>query len=155
MTELAKKLTLLDAILLLVGGVIGSGVFLTAGQIASSVKRADLFILVWVAGGVISLRPWLSVAELGGMFPTAGSQYVFLREAYGDLPAFLYVWVIFSLGQTAAIASIAVGFAQYLTVLVPTVAGRQKLCAVLGIAVLTAINVFGVKKGARLINVAT
>lgn len=153
--HLEKRLSLLDAILLLVGGVIGSGIFLTAGQIATSVQRADLFILVWVAGGVISLLACLSVAELGGMFPTAGSQYVFLREAYGELPAFLYGWMIFAVVQTGAIASIAVGFAQYLGSVAPWVDRHQKSTALLAIALLTAVNVRGVRPGSILVNAAT
>lgn len=152
---LEKRLSLLDAILLLVGGVIGSGIFLTAGQIALSVKRADMFILVWVAGGAISLLACLSVAELGGMFPTAGSQYVFLRKAYGELPAFLYGWMIFAVVQTGAIASIAVGFALYLGSVVPWVNAHQKITAILAIVFLTLINVLGVKQGSILVNLAT
>src|SRR4051812_22735368 len=117
--SLKKELSLLDAALLLVGGVIGSGIFLTAGQIATELRRADLFILVWVAGGIISLLACFAVAELGGMFPQAGGQYVFLREAYGELPAFLYGWMIFAVVQTGTIAALAVGFAQYFGAVIP------------------------------------
>jgi APA family basic amino acid/polyamine antiporter len=152
---LEKRLTLLDAVLLLVGGVIGSGIFLTAGQVAGALKRADMFILVWVAGGLISLLACLSVAELGGMFPTAGSQYVFLREAYGELPAFLYGWMIFAVVQTGAIAAISAGFAQYLGSIVPWVGAHQKLTAVTAIVLVTLTNIFGVKKGSLLVNAAT
>ena len=152
---LAKALTLTDAVLLLVGGVIGSGIFLTAGQIAVSVKRVDAFILIWVAGGVISLLACLSVAELGGMFPTSGSQFVFLREAYGELPAFLYGWITVAAGQTGAAAAIAVGFATYLASLLPVLVPYTKAVAIGAIALVTVINIFGVKRGAVLVNVAT
>jgi basic amino acid/polyamine antiporter, APA family len=152
---LAKALTLTDAVLLLVGGVIGSGIFLTAGQIAVSVKRVDAFILIWVAGGLISLLACLSVAELGGMFPTSGSQFVFLREAYGELPAFLYGWITVAAGQTGAAAAIAVGFATYLGSLVPAVAPYTKAVAISAIALVTVINIFGVKQGSVLVNIAT
>lgn len=152
---LAKALTLTDAVLLLVGGVIGSGIFLTAGQIAGSVKRVDAFILIWVAGGLISLLACLSVAELGGMFPTSGSQFVFLREAYGELPAFLYGWITVAAGQTGAAAAIAVGFATYLGSLVPAVAPYTKAVAISAIALVTVINIFGVKQGSVLVNIAT
>ena len=152
---LAKELSLTDAILLLVGGVIGSGIFLTAGQIAGSVKRADMFILIWIAGGFISLLACLSVAELGGMFPTSGSQFVFLRAAYGELPAFLYGWIIVAAGQTGAAAAIATGFATYLASFVPELAPYTKAVAVAAIALVTVINIFGVKQGAVLVNVAT
>jgi APA family basic amino acid/polyamine antiporter len=153
--SLAKELTLTDAVLLLVGGVIGSGIFLTAGQIAASVKRADMLILIWVAGGAISLLACLSVAELGGMFPTSGSQFVFLREAYGEFPAFLYGWIIVAAGQTGAAAAISAGFAAYLGSLVPALAPYTKAVSVAAIALVTLINIYGVKRGAVLVNIAT
>jgi len=169
--SLKKELSLLDAAMLLVGGVIGSGIFLTAGQIATSLRRPDVFVLIWIAGGAISLLACFAVAELGGMFPQAGGQYVFLREAYGELPAFLYGWMIFAVVQTGTIAALAVGFAQYFcAVLYPSGAhpwasfvvgpatidlSPQKLVAVGGIVVLTALNVFGVRKGSVLVNIST
>ena len=170
--SLIKGLSLLDAILLLVGGVIGSGIFLTAGQIATSLRRPDMFVMVWIVGGAISLLACFAVAELGGMFPQAGGQYVFLREAYGELPAFLYGWMIFAVVQTGTIAALAVGFAQYFAAVVPAVGSSrnlfsfsiasylwsltpQKLVAVLAIALLTFVNVIGVKRGSILVNVAT
>ncbi|HUS20231.1 MAG TPA: amino acid permease [Terriglobales bacterium] len=174
--SLVKGLSLLDAVLLLVGGVIGSGIFLTAGQIATELKRADLFILVWVAGGAISLLACFAVAELGGMYPQAGGQYVFLREAYGELPAFLYGWMIFAVVQTGTIAALAVGFAQYFGAVFPSYISReplfgftfylagktiywgltpQKMVAVLGIALLTFVNMVGLRRGSLLVNIAT
>src|SRR5438270_12201420 len=117
--SLKKELSLLDTAMLLVGGVIGSGIFLTAGQIANSLRRPDVFILIWIAGGAISLLACFAVAELGGMFPQAGGQYIFLREAYGVLPAFLYGWMIFAVVQTRTIAALAVGFGQYFCAVVP------------------------------------
>src|SRR5438270_9419428 len=125
--SLKKKLSLLDAAMLLVGGVIGSGIFLTAGQIATSLRRPDVFILIWIAGGAISLLACFAVAELGGMFPQAGGQYVFLREAYGELPAFLYGWMIFAVVQTGTIAALAVGFSQYLCAVIFPGGGAAKL----------------------------
>src|SRR5437588_12757396 len=103
----------MGAAMRLVGVVIGSGIFLAAGHIATSLRRPDAFFLLWVGGGAISLLACFAVAELGGMFPQAGGQYVFLREAYGELPAFLYGWMIFTVVQTGTIAALAVGFAQY------------------------------------------
>jgi APA family basic amino acid/polyamine antiporter len=169
---LVKGLSLLDAVLLLVGGVIGSGIFLTAGQIATSLRRPDMFVLVWIVGGIISLLACFAVAELGGMFPQAGGQYVFLREAYGELPAFLYGWMIFAVVQTGTIAALAVGFAQYFGAVIPAAASThaiftigvgkyaatltaQKLVAVSAIALLTFANVVGLRRGAVLVNVAT
>src|SRR3954469_16843718 len=129
---LVKGLSLLDAVLMLVGGVIGSGIFLTAGQIATSLRRPDVFILIWIAGGAISLLACFAVAELGGMFPQAGGQYVFLREAYGELPAFLYGWMIFAVVQTGTIAALAVGFAQYFCAVVAPAAVKPWLSLTVG-----------------------
>ncbi len=75
---LSRSLSMLDAVMILVGGVIGSGIFLTAGAVAESLRRPDLFILVWIVGGFISLLACLSVAELAGMYPHAGGQYIYL-----------------------------------------------------------------------------
>ena len=163
---------MLDTVMLLVGGVIGSGIFLTAGQVATELRQPWLFILVWVAGGVISLLACFAVAELGGMFPQAGGQYVFLREAFGELPAFLYGWMIFAVVQTGTIAALAVGFAQYFVAVFPVAASTaplaswrlgaihlaptpQNLVAVTAIALLTLVNVTGLRRGSLLVNIAT
>jgi APA family basic amino acid/polyamine antiporter len=87
---LVRGLSLLDSVLLLVSGIIGSSIFLTAKDIAGPLPQPMLFLLVWVIGGVISLFGCVAFAELGSMFPESGGQYVYLREAYGDLVAFLY-----------------------------------------------------------------
>ena len=99
--------------MLLAGGIIGSGIFLTAGPIASAVRTPLFFLGVWLAGGLISLLACFAFAEMGAMFPEAGGQYVYLREAYGEFPAFLYGWMIFTVGQSGTIAALAVGFAEY------------------------------------------
>src|SRR5215469_2037348 len=87
---LVRGLGLIDSVLLLVGGIIGSSIFLTAKDIAGPLPHPLLFILVWVLGGAISMCACLAFAELGSMFPDAGGKYVSMREAYGYLPAFLY-----------------------------------------------------------------
>jgi len=87
---LVRGLGLLDSVLLLVSGVIGSSIFLTAKDIAGPLPHPVLFLLVWVLGAVISLCACFAFAELGSMFPDSGGQYIYLREAYGDLIAFLY-----------------------------------------------------------------
>src|SRR5580698_6996510 len=151
---LVRGLTLLDSVLLLVGGVIGSSIFLTAKDIAGPLPHPVLFLLVWVLGGLISLCACFAFAELGTMFPDSGGQYVYLREAYGDLPAFLYGWMMFSVGNGGSIAALAVGSAAYLGGIVPsvsqdhvvlTVAGmvltRAHIAALIMIAVVTWINV--------------
>src|ERR1700680_1987108 len=103
---LVRGLSLLDSVLLLVGGIIGSSLFLTAKDIAGPLTHPVLFLLVWVLGGMISMCACFAFAELGSMFPEAGGQYVYLREAYGDLPAFLYGWMLFAVakgGRTGAL----------------------------------------------------
>jgi basic amino acid/polyamine antiporter, APA family len=165
---LVRGLTLLDSVLLLVGGIIGSSIFLTAKDIAGPLPHPILFLLVWVLGGVISMCACFAFAELGSMFPDSGGQYVYLREAYGDLPAFLYGWMLFSVANGGSIAALAVGSAAYLGGIIPgisqehvvlSVAGvvvtRAHVVALIMIAAVTWINVVGLRRGALLQNVAT
>ena len=166
--SLLRGLSLTDSVLLMMGGIIGSGVFLTASSIASAVRNPIFFLGVWIIGGAISLLACFAFAEMSAMFPEAGGQYVFLREAYGEFPAFLYGWMIFSVAQSGTIAALAVGFAEYLGVVAPFAAAhapvlrvahftltRGDLVAIASIVVLTTVNVLGVKRGSALINVAT
>jgi basic amino acid/polyamine antiporter, APA family len=166
--SLVRGLSLLDSVLLLVGGIIGSSIFLTAKDIAGPLPHPVLFLLVWVIGGGISLLGCTALAELGSMFPDSGGQYVFLREAYGDLPAFLYGWMLFSVGNGGSIAALAVGSAAYLGGIIPgisqehvvlSIAGivltRAHVVALIMIVVVTWINVAGLRRGAILQNVAT
>ncbi|MDP9161212.1 MAG: amino acid permease [Acidobacteriota bacterium] len=165
---LVRGLSLLDSVLLLVGGIIGSSIFLTAKDIAGPLPHPFLFLLVWILGGVISLFACFAFAELGSMFPDSGGQYVYLREAYGDLPAFLYGWMIFTVSNGGTIAALAVGSAAYLGGIVPAFskehvifasAGialtRAHLVALIAIATVTWINVIGLRRGAVLQNLAT
>jgi APA family basic amino acid/polyamine antiporter len=165
---LVRGLGLLDSVLLLVGGIIGSSIFLTAKDIAGPLPHPVLFLLVWVLGGMISMCACFAFAELGSMFPEAGGQYVYLREAYGDLPAFLYGWMLFSVANGGSIAALAVGSAAYLGGIIPnisqahvvlSVAGivltRAHIMALIMIAAVTWINVVGLRRGALLQNVAT
>jgi APA family basic amino acid/polyamine antiporter len=165
---LVRSLNLFDSVMLLAGGIIGSGIFLTAGQIADQVRRSGLVLLVWVAGGAISLLACFAFAELGSMFPTAGGQYVYLREAYGEFWAFLYGWMNFAVSGAGTIAALAVGFAEYFGTLVPAVSTHQAilhigswalsrghLVAVSAITILTIVNVYGVRRAATLQNIAT
>src|SRR5450755_3557576 len=167
-TSLLRGLSLTDSVLLMVGGIIGSGIFLTAGPIASAVHKPLFFLGVWLAGGLISLLACFAFAEMGAMFPEAGGQYVYLREAYGEFPAFLYGWMIFTVGQSGTIAALAVGFAEYFGSVLPIASAHLPVATIFGwtltrghlvsigsIILLTAINVFGVKHGSALINVAT
>ncbi len=165
---LIRGLSLLDSVMLMVGGIIGSGIFLTAGQIASSVHKPFYFLGVWIVGGVISLLACFAFAEMAAMYPEAGGQYVYMREAYGEFPAFLYGWMVFTVGQSGTIATLAVGFAEYFGAILPFAAAHQPVATIFGwtltrghlvstaaIILLTYINVIGLKRGSALVNVAT
>jgi len=166
--SLVRGLSLLDSVMLMVGGIIGSGIFLTAGQIASAVHKPLYFLGVWLVGGLISLLACFAFAEMAAMYPEAGGQYVYLREAYGEFPAFLYGWMIFTVGQSGTIAALAVGFAEYFGAILPFASAHQPVLELLGwtltrghlvstsaIVLLTIINILGLKRGSALVNAAT
>src|SRR5215469_17186095 len=121
-TGLIRGLSLLDSVLLLAGGIIGSSIFLTAKDIAGPLPHPFWFFLVWVLGALISMCAAFAFAELGSMFPDSGGQYVYLREAFGDLPAFLYGWMLFTVGNGGTIAALSVASAVYLGGLFPGLA---------------------------------
>lgn len=165
---LVRGLGLLDSVLLLVSGIIGSSIFLTAKDIAGPLPQPVLFLLVWVLGALISLCACFAFAELGSMFPDSGGQYIYLREAYGDLIAFLYGWMLFSVANGGSIAALSVASAAYAGQVFPVVsqdhlvfgfAGvvvtRAHLFALVLIAVLTYVNVVGLRWGTLLQNVST
>lgn len=110
---LARRLSLTSAIMVVIGSVIGSGIFLTPQSIAATVQIPGIMIFVWILTGVLTLAGALTNAEIAGMIPEAGGQYVFFRMTYGDLTAFLYGWTTFIVYQTGSIAAIAVAFARY------------------------------------------
>jgi len=118
---LVRGLGLLDSVLLLVSGIIGSSIFLTAKDIAGPLPQPVLFLLVWVLGALISLCACFAFAELGSMFPDSGGQYIYLREAYGDLIAFLYGWMLFSVANGGTIAALSVASAAYVGQVFPIV----------------------------------
>ena len=99
--------------MMVVGGIIGSGIFLNPALVAERVRTEKLTLLVWVLGGAIALIGALVFAELGARRPVAGGGYVYLRDAYGKLPAFLYAWTLLLVIATGAIAAVAVTFARY------------------------------------------
>ncbi len=166
--SLVRGLSLLDSVLLLVSGIIGSSIFLTAKDIAGPLPQPVLFLLVWVLGAVISLFGCVAFAELGSMFPDSGGQYIYLREAYGDLIAFLYGWMLFAVANGGSIAALTVASAVYTGQVFPIVSQEKVFFAigsivvsranVLGlvlIAVLTLVNVVGLRWGALLQNLST
>jgi basic amino acid/polyamine antiporter, APA family len=166
--SLVRGLGLLDSVLLLVSGIIGSSIFLTAKDIAGPLPQPMLFLLVWVLGALISLCACFAFAELGSMFPDSGGQYIYLREAYGDLTAFLYGWMLFSVANGGTIAALSVASAAYAGQVFPVVsqdhivvafAGivitRAHLFGLLLIVLLTYVNVVGLRWGTLLQNVST
>src|SRR4051812_6086023 len=165
---LVRGLGLLDSVLLLVSGIIGSSIFLTAKDIAGPLPQPVLFLLVWVLGALISLCACAAFAELGSMFPDSGGQYIYLREAFGDLVAFLYGWMLFWVSNGGTIAALAVAAAAYTGQIFPLVSQDHVVLTVVGmpltrahllglflIAILTYINVVGLRWGALLQNIST
>src|SRR5947209_7031622 len=123
--SLIRGLSLLDSVLLLASGIIGSSIFLTAKDIAGPLPHPFWFLLVWVLGGAISLTACVAFAELGSMFPDSGGQYVYLREAYGDLMAFLYGWMLFAVANGGTIAALSVASAAYMGQIVPLISEER------------------------------
>ena len=150
--ELRHDLTLLDATMINVGSMIGSGIFLVPTTIALYLHSTSLVILVWTVGGIVSLFGALAVAELGALMPRAGGQYVYLREAYGPLWGFLYGWSAFVVIISASISALAVAFATYLGYFFPMNPAQIKLVAIACILFVTAVNCFGVRYGALVQN---
>src|SRR6202051_2073837 len=166
--KLVRGLSLLDSVLLLVSGIIGSSIFLTAKDIAGPLPNPILFFLVWILGGVISLCACVAFAELGSMFPDSGGQYIYLREAYGDLVAFLYGWMLFAVANGGTIAALSVASAAYMGNIIPAISQEHVIFSLAGMAftrahavglglivVLTYVNVFGLRWGALLQNLST
>lgn len=168
MSELVRRLGLFSASTLIVGSMIGSGIFIAPSIMAGYVGAPGVLLGLWVLGGVLTLLGALSYAELAAMMPHAGGQYVFLRAAFGEGTAFLYGWTLFFVIQTGFVAAVAIAFAKYLGVLGLPV-GEADALVVLGpvrvtsaglvacavIVVLTAINMLGVKEGALVQDVLT
>src|SRR5262249_27215549 len=132
-----RRLGLFDCTMLVAGPMIGSGIFIVSADIARDVGSSGSLLLIWVLTGVMTIMGALSYAELAGMMPQAGGQYVYLREAYSPLWGFLYGWAVFLVIQTGSIAAVAVAFAKFLGVLVPALgtAGEAVLFKVVGLNV--------------------
>jgi APA family basic amino acid/polyamine antiporter len=165
---LERALGAWDGASLTIGAVIGTGIFLTAGDVARSLPHPLLALGAWVVGGLLVLAGALGYAELGAMYPRAGGLYHFLREAWGPLPGFLYGWTCLLVIMTGGIAAIAVGFGEYFGALVPVFSSAHTVlalgalrvngaqaAALLAIALLTAANHFGVREGAGVQNLFT
>ena len=142
-----------DATMVVIGGIIGSGIFINPYIVAQRLDTSVLVIAAWAAGGVIALAGAFAYAELGSLFPRAGGQYVYLREGWHPLAGFLYGWALLLLIESGAIAAVAITFGHYALRL----AGRNDLAvvpiAVAAIVLLSVVNYLGVKPGSRVLNV--
>jgi basic amino acid/polyamine antiporter, APA family len=157
----------LDATALVVGSMIGSGIFIVSAESARRVGTAGGLLAVWIAAGVLTVVASLSCAELAAMLPRAGGQYVFFREAYGPLAGFLFGWAMLTVIQTGTIAAVAVAFARFTGVLVPSISGAPlltvgrasvssvQLLAIAVVLLLTATNGTGLAAGTRTQNALT
>lgn len=163
-----KKLNLLDSTMLVIGSMIGSGVFIVSAGMLRDLGSVENLLLAWIVTGVLTLFAALSYAELGAAMPKAGGQYIYLKEAYGKMYGFLYGWTLFTVIQTGTIAAVAVAFAKFSGLLFPVISEKNVLLEIgafkfttvqlLGIVVLwtlTISNFREVKKGAFIQNLFT
>jgi len=154
--NLPRVLGLWDIVGIVIGGVVGSGIFIVPAAIASQVTSPMLILSVWVVGGLLSFFGALAFAELSAAYPQAGGIYVYLRESYGSLIAFLFGWTVFLVIDSGAIATLAVGIStKYLPFFLPLSDTAAKLVSVVFIAILVAINYVGVRWGANVQNFLT
>jgi APA family basic amino acid/polyamine antiporter len=171
--HLVRGLTLPDTTALVVGTVIGTGVFIKTAIMAQDTGSASMVLLAWVAAGVLSMCGALTYAELGAMLPHAGGEYVYLRHAYGELAAFLYGWMRVMVAGTGSIAILGVGFATFFSAIVPMTSvwtssrfvllgrtvewqlGTQQIVAVAAIMFFAVVNCFTVVVGGRVQSVLT
>ena len=151
----ARRLGVFSATLLVVGGIVGSGIFLNPAIVAQRAGSAGLTLGVWAIGAAVALLGAAIFAELGRRRPEAGGGYAYLRDAFGPLPAFLYGWTLLLVISSGAIAAVAMTFAGYAAALVGAPAESQQAIALGAVALLSAVNVFGVAPGAALQNVFT
>jgi APA family basic amino acid/polyamine antiporter len=154
-TTYARRLGLFSGTMAVVGGIIGGGIFRTPASVAERVGSPTLALTAWIVGGVVALIGALCFAELGQRRPKAGGGYVYLRETWGPLPAFLYGWGLLLVIATGAIAAVAVTFANYALALAGLSDRFTLPVAVGAIALLSGINYLGVKPGAVTQNIFT
>src|SRR6201985_3421376 len=159
-TSFKQSLGLVDATMIVAGSMIGSGIFIVSTDITRNVGSAGWLIMVWVITGFMTITAAVSYGELSGMFPKAGGQYVYLKEAYNKLIGFLYGWSFFAVIQTGTIAAVGVAFSKFTAYLVPAVSednillnlgflkiSAAQLVSIVVIVLLTYINTRGVKSG--------
>lgn len=168
MPELKRSLSLFDSTMIVMGSMIGSGIFIVTASVAKQVGSPTFIMLTWVLTGILTIIAALSYGELAGMMPRAGGQYVYLREAYGSLIGFLFGWTTFLVIETGLIAAVAIAFAKFTAVLFPIFSEQNvllkmgdytftntQLLALFIIILLTFINIQGIKLGKWVQNVFT
>ena len=154
--ELPRVLGIFSIIGIVIGMMIGSGIFINPPKVAKDVGTPELMLLVWVVGGILSFFGALSLSELGAAFPQAGGIYIYLQEAYGSLIAFLFGWTLFLVIDSGSVATLAVAFStKYLPFFITLSPWESKIVSILLIAALATINYLGVKRGAFLMNFLT
>ena len=142
-----------DATMVVIGGIIGSGIFINPYLVARQLNSPLLVLGAWATGGLVALIGAFAYAELAQRLPKAGGQYVYLREAWHPIVGFLYGWALIFMIETGAMAAVAIAFAQYLQRLTGYGGVDPRIVAVAAIALLSAINYVGVKPGSRLLNI--
>ncbi len=169
-----RAIGLFDGTMIVVGSMIGSGIFIVAADITRQTGSAAGLLLTWIITGLLTISAALSYGELAALFPRAGGQYIYLREAYSPLWGFLYGWTLFLVIQTGTIAAVAIGFARYLGVLFPAISPAtwiihpinlgskyaislsvQQLVGILMIVLITFLNTLGVHLGKWIQNIFT
>src|SRR5712671_7630775 len=154
--KLRRVLRLHDLVLLIIGTVIGSGIFLVPGLVLKAVGNSLVVALsVWLLGGILSLLGALTYGELSAKNPAAGGLYVYIRDCFGRFPAFLFGWILFFVVSTGSIAILAVAFSNYLGEIYPLGPWTTKLVSLLMIGVIALVNVRGTRASANLQNVTT
>lgn len=166
--EFKKELGLLDGTMLVVGSMIGSGIFIVSADIARQVGSTGWLILIWLISGIITMIAAVSYGELSAMFPNAGGQYVYLKEAYNKLIAFLYGWSFFAVIQTGTIAAVGVAFSKFAAYIIPAVSDENilleignfklnvaQIVSIVTIIFLTYLNTRGVKNSKILQTILT
>ncbi|MBI3650222.1 MAG: amino acid permease [Acidobacteria bacterium] len=156
MTKLARTLGFRDLLFIVIGSVIGSGIFRSPGTVLSQVEGVvAMALIVWLVGGVVSLLGALTYGELSATNPAAGGLYIFIRDGFGRFPAFLFGWTFFTVITSGSVAALAVVFTEYCGQLVPLTKWMANTITVASIAVMTFVNVIGTRRSANLNNLTT
>src|SRR5579864_3166903 len=139
--------------MVVIGGIIGSGIFINPYLVAQTVASPAAVLSAWALGGVVALVGALAYGELGQRLPKAGGQYAYLRDAWHPVVGFLYGWALLLMIETGAMAAVAIAFADYTLTLVGRAGTNPRPLAVLTLVVLSVVNYVGVKPGSRVLNV--